>query len=108
MGMVRNIPCRFDKVGIEAVLWSAGFGGSYNFVHVPMNPSRTSNTGYFFICFPNMGTAQLCWQIFHGRPFCWSKSWKVCEVAFANQQRTRSSCLKYFAPPGLAPSRFVS
>lgn len=84
--MVRNIPCRITKQQLKASLDSLNLDGTYDFLHLPMTESGTSNLGYFFINFatPELATEKI--PMFEGYRFPNTNSPKVCTVRPARLQ----------------------
>mmetsp|Transcript_93896 Transcript_93896/g.243048 ORF Transcript_93896/g.243048 Transcript_93896/m.243048 type:complete len:322 (+) Transcript_93896:91-1056(+) len=88
--MIRNIACRLKAGEVAEALDSAGLGGTYNFVFVPISSKRTgpagmhkSNLGYAFVDFKHRDYAQRCYDLMHGKRLGSSKTKKTVEVVLA-------------------------
>jgi len=52
--MIRHIACRYMQQEAVAFLDEVGLQGKYDFVYLPLNPSKNANLGYMFVNFLNM------------------------------------------------------
>lgn len=84
--MIRNIACRYTQKDVMQVLDDEGLAGTYDFIFVPVCPSRRSNRGYAFANFRTPGHAELCKKTLTGRTFGSSGTDKLCAVTMATIQ----------------------
>mmetsp|Transcript_106107 Transcript_106107/g.167487 ORF Transcript_106107/g.167487 Transcript_106107/m.167487 type:complete len:285 (+) Transcript_106107:1-855(+) len=87
--MVCNIPCRVRHEDLVEAIESTGFGGTYEFVHIPgRKEQRDSNLGYGFIHFSHCEDAEKFAYTFEGYRFSGKASSKTCTVKVATCQGT--------------------
>lgn len=84
--MIRNIACRHTQESITRILDEVGLQRSYDFIHLPMNPTRKANLGYFFVNFIDPQYVGKCRDLLQGKRFGSSASMKRCEVSIAHVQ----------------------
>lgn len=85
--MIRNIPCKYTREDVIAVLDRAGLKGTYDYVNLPQNAARRANLGYLFVNFLEPAHVDLCRRMLSGKLFGnRSASVKYCEVTFARVQ----------------------
>jgi hypothetical protein len=90
--MVCNIPCRASRADLVEALDSVGFGGLYEFVHVPCRFGQSdSNLGYGFVHFFQKADADRFAIEFEGYRFIQKGSTKACTVKLANCQGRNGS-----------------
>ena len=58
----------------------------YDFVHLPLNPTRRANLGYFFVNFSRAEFVEDCKRVIAGKPLGSSATDKRCEVCPAKLQ----------------------
>jgi hypothetical protein len=78
--MMRNLPNKVTQDLLLEELDEAGFGNTYDFVHLPIDPDTTTNKGYAFINFVTPGFAHMFKQHFEGWRFQNFNSHKVVSV----------------------------
>jgi hypothetical protein len=88
--MVRNIACRYSKEDVIGFLAELGFDGAYDFFYLPLNASRRSNLGYFFINFRNEADSNRCRECLQGKCLGTSQTQKRCDVSMAKVQGAKS------------------
>lgn len=87
--MVCNLPCRVRREDLVKAIESTGFGGTYEFVHIPgRKEQRDSNLGYGFIHFLHCEDAEKFVHAFEGYRFSDKASSKTCTVKVATCQGT--------------------
>lgn len=84
--MLRNIACRFTQSDVKAAIDEVGLEGTYDFIFVPLCPSKRSNRGYAFVNFRHSRYVELCRARFAGKVFGHSNTQKLCEVTLAHIQ----------------------
>jgi hypothetical protein len=76
--MVRNLPNRYLQSDLLEELEEVGFGGTFDFLYVPMDTGRyrhhgarttASNVGYAFVNFVEASLAEKFMAVFRGRSF---------------------------------------
>jgi len=87
--MVCDLPCRISGTALAKAIESLCFGGSYDFIHLPVpgsSSSNKSNLGYGFINFISADVAELFAHSFDGYRFPESASEKVIKLRPARIQ----------------------
>lgn len=67
--MIRNIPNRYTQRELIRELEELGFGGSFDFLYVPIDKATMCNVGYAFVNFIEPAWAARCMQTFDNYPF---------------------------------------
>jgi RNA recognition motif-containing protein len=88
--MVRNIACRYSKEDVIGFLAELGFDGAYDFFYLPLNSTKRSNLGYFFINFQNEADSNRCRECLQGKCLGTSQTQKRCDVSLAKVQGAKS------------------
>merc|ERR1719205_230144 len=84
--MIRNIACRYSQKDVMIILDQVGLCGTYDFIFVPMCPSKRSNRGYAFVNFRCPEYVDMCRRLVSGQTFGTSETEKRCEVTLAHIQ----------------------
>mmetsp|Transcript_109287 Transcript_109287/g.189647 ORF Transcript_109287/g.189647 Transcript_109287/m.189647 type:complete len:316 (-) Transcript_109287:76-1023(-) len=87
--MIRNIPCKMTLKGMVDLFQSYGFGGTYDFLHLPGRGHPFSNLGYAFINFSDSSTIDAFIAKFQGvafAPLTGINTEKVIEIRPARAQ----------------------
>lgn len=99
--MVRNFACRFTCDQVMSFLDDVGLKGKYDFLHLPLNPTRRANLGYMFVNFTTPEFAEECKELLQGKALGLSSSEKRCEVTTARIQGTSAASKRPSKRPGL-------
>jgi len=84
--ILRDIPCRVNHEELVRVLEQQGFGGRYDFVHVPASHHPKTNVGYAFVNLVDEADEDAFKLAFDGYRFPNTRSEKVCSVQLARLQ----------------------
>jgi len=84
--MIKNIACRCKPGDAMRILDTVGLKGTYDFLYLPMNSSKSANLGYLFVNFMKPGHAARCSKLLTGCAFGSDLSHKRCEVSAAKLQ----------------------
>jgi hypothetical protein len=85
--MICNLPCRVSLEEITGILESLGYGGTYDFLHLPTGRNRSNaNLGYGFINFSNATVAASFTEEFSNYEFEGYHSKKLLTVKPAHIQ----------------------
>lgn len=86
--MICNIPCRVSTETLIEAIEAVGFGGTYEFLHLPCRYGQeaSSNLGYGFVNFLKQEDAAKFAVAFEGYHFEGSRSVKKCTVKVASFQ----------------------
>lgn len=89
--MICNVPCRIGYDDLLAAIESSGFGGKFEFIHIPYRFGQsTSNLGYAFVHFFRWEDATSFALAFEGYRFANKESNKACTVKVADCQGTNA------------------
>jgi len=84
--MIRHIACRYSQDEAATFLDDVGLKGKYNFIYLPLNPTKRANLGYMFVNFVNPEYVNECKQLLTGQAFGATNTSKRCEVTLAHVQ----------------------
>jgi len=84
--IVRNIPNRYTRDMLLAVLAQQGFAGTYDMVYMPHDLSSQMALGYAFVNFRSHDNAAKFIRELNGFAAWGRKSGKVCSVAWSEMQ----------------------
>jgi len=88
--MLRNIPNRYTRDRLVERLAEKKFGGSYDFIYLPIDFNSKCNVGYAFINFRTPADCQRFFEEFHNvktqKVLPGFSSQKVCQVSYARVQ----------------------
>lgn len=85
--MIRNIPNRYSQRELINELKSLGFGGTFDFLYIPLDLGTMSNVGYAFVNFIDHVWAEKCMEVFHNYRFRRHRqAGKVAAVSVAHIQ----------------------
>jgi len=84
--MVRHIACRYTQEEAAIFLDEIGLKEKYDFIYLPLNPTKRANLGYMFINFLKPEYVTECKQLLTGQPFGATNTTKRCEVTLAHVQ----------------------
>lgn len=95
--MIRNIPNRYTQKELIAELDDLGFGGTFNFLYLPLDKGTMANVGYAFVNFLEHTWAERCMASFQG--YCFRRhrrhSRKVAAVSVAHIQGLEANLMHY-------------
>jgi hypothetical protein len=90
--MICNIPCRVRHEELIEAIEATGFGGTFDFVHIPCRFGQSdSNLGYSFVHFFRKEDAENFAVAFEGYRFNRKESSKACTVKLADCQGSNGS-----------------
>jgi hypothetical protein len=81
--MLRNLPNSYSRSMLLELIDAEGFGGSYDFVYLPVDFSSQAGLGYAFVNFISPADADRCQRHFEGFTRWQVPSEKVCSVTWA-------------------------
>lgn len=84
--MIRHIACRYMQDEAANFLDEVGLRGKYDFMYLPLNPTKRANLGYMFVNFLKPEYVNECRQLLTGRAFGATNTSKRCEVTLAHVQ----------------------
>jgi hypothetical protein len=85
--MIRNIPNRYSQRELINELKSLGFGGTFDFLYIPLDLGTMSNVGYAFVNFVDHLWAEKCMEAFQNYRFRRHRqAGKVAAVSVAHIQ----------------------
>lgn len=84
--MIRKVPIRYTLQLLLEEIESAGFGGFFDFVHLPLNPHTKLSKGYAFVNFLTPQLAMTFKDSFEGRPMKYFGSQKPVTLSPATLQ----------------------
>lgn len=95
--MIRNIPNRYTQNELILELEALGFGGTFDFLYVPLDKGTMSNVGYAFVNFVDPQSAAKCMESFHGYHFKRHRkvSGKIAAVSIAHLQGLEANLAHY-------------
>jgi hypothetical protein len=93
--MLKGLPCRCSHKDIMDALEDLGFGGRYDFVHLPRKNNQASNLGYAFIGFETEDTCRQFTDAIIGYHFAKHRSTKVLETAPAHIQGIEKNLARF-------------
>jgi len=67
--MIRNIPNRYSQKEFIRELKSLGFGGTFDFLYIPLDLGTMANVGYAFVNFVDNLWAEKCMEVFQNYRF---------------------------------------
>lgn len=95
--MIRNIPNRCTQRDLVRELEGMGFGGSFDFLYVPMDKVTMCNVGYAFVNFVDHCWAERCMEAFDN--YCFKKHrkarGKIATVSVAHIQGLQANVRHY-------------
>lgn len=97
--MMRNVPNDYTRSMLVGLLHSEGFGGTFNFVYLPIDFRATSGLGYAFINFALHDDAERFREHFSGFNRWCLASDKVCEVSWSSLQGLEEHIERYRNSP---------
>lgn len=84
--MIRNIPNRYTQADLLDELTLLGFGGTIDFLYMPLDRGSKANVGYAFVNFLAVKAAFECREALHGYKFTRHGKDKVAIVSAAHLQ----------------------
>lgn len=84
--MIRNIPNRYTQAELMDELTLLGYGGSIDFLYMPLDRGSKANVGYAFVNFIAVKAASDCRGALHGYKFIRHGKDKVAIVSAAHLQ----------------------
>lgn len=107
--MIRNIPNRYTQRDLIRELESLGFGGTFDFLYVPIDKGTMCNVGYAFVNFVDHTRAAMCMRVFDNYSFTKHRKarGKIATVSVAHIQGLEANIRHYenAAVNGTARSR---
>jgi len=94
--MMRNVPYRWTRQKLLALLDSKGFAAKYDFVYIPVDFETTHTRGYSFVNLTSVSHVKSFVETFEG--FCdWQSEAckKECQVCWSETQTLQSNILRY-------------
>lgn len=95
--MIRNIPNQYSRRHLIEELEKLGFGGTYDFLYLPMDNGTLSNVGYAFINFVDPSGAKRAMAVF--KSYRWKRyrkqSGKMGTVSVAHIQGLENNLKHY-------------
>jgi hypothetical protein len=103
--MIRNVPNRYSQRDLINELKSLGFGGSFDFLYVPLDLGTMSNVGYAFVNFTHHSWAEKCMEVLQNHRFKRHRqAGKVAAVSVAHIQGLEAN-LKHYEKSAVNTSR---
>lgn len=94
--MIRNLPHRCGQRELIAELEALRFGGTFDFLYIPLDPGTMYNVGYSFVNFVDHTWAERCMQVFDGHCFRrYRNSGKPTAVSIAHIQGLEGNLRHY-------------
>mmetsp|Transcript_69519 Transcript_69519/g.182210 ORF Transcript_69519/g.182210 Transcript_69519/m.182210 type:complete len:321 (+) Transcript_69519:171-1133(+) len=93
--MIRNIPNRYSQSELVEELESAGLGGGFDFVYLPLDRSSRASVGYAFVNFISYSWAELCREALAGHRFLLHSKGKTAVVSTAHLQGLDANLAHY-------------
>jgi len=103
--MMRNVPYRWTRQKLLALLDSKGFATKYDFVYIPVDFETTHSRGFSFVNLTSVSHVKPFVETFGG--FCDWRSGackKKCEVCWSETQTLESNILRYKGSLVMDPS----
>lgn len=97
--MMRNLPNDYTRCMLLDLLHSEGFGGTFDFVYLPVDFRSTSGLGYAFVNFALHDDAECFREHFTGFNRWSLASDKVCEVTWSSLQGLEAHIERYRNSP---------
>jgi hypothetical protein len=103
--MIRNVPNRYSQRDLINELKSLGFGGTFDFLYVPLDLGTMSNVGYAFVNFTHHSWAEKCMEMLQNHRFKRHRqAGKVAAVSVAHIQGLEAN-LKHYEKSAVNTSR---
>jgi len=103
--MIRNVPNRYSQRDLITELKSLGFGGTFDFLYVPLDLGTMSNVGYAFVNFTHSSSAEKCMEALQNHRFKRHRqAGKVAAVSVAHIQGLEAN-LKHYEKSAVNTSR---
>jgi len=103
--MIRNVPNRYSQRELINELKSLGFGGTFDFLYVPLDLGTMSNVGYAFVNFTENVWAEKCMEMLQNHRFKRHRqAGKVAAVSVAHIQGLEAN-LKHYEKSAVNTSR---
>merc|ERR1712070_1213924 len=103
--MIRNIPNRYSQRELINELKSLGFGGTFDFLYVPLDLGTMSNVGYAFVNFTDAAWAEKSMAVLQNHRFKRHRqAGKVAAVSIAHIQGLDAN-LKHYEKSAVNTSR---
>lgn len=95
--MIRNIPNRYTQRELIRELESLGFGGTFDFLYVPIDKGTMCNVGYAFVNFVDHHHASRCMTVFENYSFAKHRKarGKIATVSVAHIQGLEANIRHY-------------
>jgi len=95
--MIRNIPNRYNQKEFVREFESLGFGGTFDFLYLPMDRKSHASVGYCFVNFVDGHWAARCAEVFENYTFKMQKKGKerTTSVSVAHLQGLEANILHY-------------
>merc|ERR1711865_165329 len=94
--MIRNVPNRYSQRDLITELKSLGFGGTFDFLYVPLDLGTMSNVGYAFVNFTHSSSAEKCMEALQNHRFKRHRqAGKVAAVSVAHIQGLEANLKHY-------------
>lgn len=95
--MIRNVPGKYTQEDLMQDLMETGFGGTYNFLYLPMDKGTGASVGYAFVNFVDPITAANCMKWFEGHRFLHQQrsSKKLAKISVAHLQGLEKNLQHY-------------
>lgn len=103
--MIRNVPNRYSQRELITELNGLGFGGTFDFLYVPLDLGTMSNVGYAFVNFTEPAWAEKCMNVLQNHRFKRHRQvGKVAAVSIAHIQGLEAN-LKHYEKSAVNTSR---
>lgn len=95
--MIRNIPNRYTQRELIRELETLGFGGTFDFLYVPIDKGTMCNVGYAFVNFIDHNQAARCMTVFDNYSFAKHRKarGKIATVSVAHIQGLEANIRHY-------------